>query len=51
MGAFDSYAVDGFVESLVQLFGLVPVGFLLGMLVGILSLGVFGLISLVRKVM
>ncbi len=49
MGILDAYQVDGWLDFVVSLTAAVPVGFLLGMFLGLLSFGVFGLFRLVRS--
>lgn len=44
-----AYEVPGFVDFALNLFGFVPVGFLLGCFLGLLSFGVFGALRLLRR--
>lgn len=49
MGVLDAWAVEGFAESVAQLFAVVPAGFLLAALCGLVGFGVFGVFNLVRR--
>lgn len=49
MSVLDKYADSGFMEWLFQFFAVVPVGFLLGVLIGLLAFGIFGLFSLFKR--
>lgn len=49
MDAFNAYQVGGFVDFLVSLFSLVPSGFLLGFLCGVLAFGISKLLALFRS--
>lgn len=40
--------VPGFLDFVLSLFAAVPAGFLLGMLLGLLSYGIFSIVRLVR---
>lgn len=51
MGVIDKYQVDGWPDALIQLFTAVPAGFLLGLFLGLLGLGVFGLLRLFRHLL
>lgn len=45
----EAHLPDGFIDSLMELFGFVPVGFLLGLLCGFIAFGVFKLLALFRQ--
>ena len=45
----ETYQVGGWLDFLVSLFAAVPAGFALGMLVGLLSFGVFGLLRMLGR--
>ena len=49
MEILETYQVYGWLDFLVSLFAAVPAGFLLGLFIGLLSFGVFGLFQLVRR--
>lgn len=45
----ETYQVAGWLDFLVSLFAAVPAGFALGMFVGLLSFGVFGLLRMLGR--
>lgn len=49
MEILETYQVVGWLDFLVSLFAAVPAGFALGMLVGLLSFGVFGLLRMLGR--
>lgn len=46
----DSNVQEGFVDFLMSLFALVPAGFTLGLLVGLVAFGSFRLLALIRTI-
>lgn len=48
MEILETYQIEGFLDFAMQLFSVVPVGFILGALVGLISYGVFGLLRVFR---
>ena len=51
MEILETYQVDGWLDFVVSLFSVVPGGFLLACLCGLVSFGVFGALRLVRRLM
>lgn len=49
MEILDAYQVVGWLEFAISLFAAVPVGFMLGCFLGLLSFGTFKLIGLIRS--
>lgn len=49
MDVLDTWQVDGWPDFVLSLFQAVPVGFLLGCFLGLLSFGVFGALRLLRR--
>lgn len=49
MELFETYQVEGFLDFVMQLFEVVPMGFLLGAFIGLASYGVFSLIRLFKS--
>lgn len=49
MEVLETYRVDGWLDFIASLFAAVPAGFALGMLVGLLSFGVFGLLRMLGR--
>ncbi|RFT84562.1 hypothetical protein DX903_05050 [Adlercreutzia equolifaciens] len=49
MDILETYQVDGWLDFVVSLFAVVPVGFLLALFLGFASFGVFGALRLLRR--
>lgn len=49
MDVLETYQVDGWLDFVVSLFAVVPVGFLLALFLGFASFGVFGALRLLRR--
>ena len=51
MDALTQHLPEGFLDFVLNLFGFVPVGFLLSMFCGLASFGVFGLINVCKRLL
>lgn len=49
MSVLDKYADSDLLDGLFALLALVPAGFLLALLIGLIAFGIFTLIGLIRK--
>lgn len=49
MEIFETYQVDGFLDFVLYLFEVVPIGFLLALFLGLLAFGISGAFRLARS--
>lgn len=50
MSVLDKYINEEFITWLIEFFGIIPAGFLLGMLSALLGYGIFKLINMIKRV-